>query len=740
MSSGSVSEVRKERGTSMGYNLEAAAARMTELAPRPEYAEAALRNLQQWLDAERFDAYRPLLVAMLEAGAWDTLLDSFYRVLPFGTGGRRGPVGVGPNRMNPWALGTSVQGNIHFLRDRFGEEAKLSVVIAADVRIFTDLRGVFPEGVENPLLGMTSEDLSRQAAAIYVANGVDVHMLKPGSGRFLATPELSFLIRWLGAQGGLNVSASHNHPDDTGGKFYTEQGAQEVPPDDERMVDLVARVETVHTMSWEDAVASGRIHFLDLDSHTAYLDEVAKVLRGDERDAKIVFTNLHGVGDTNAGEALERAGFDVHYVESQRSHDGLFPNVRFRAPNPEYPSAFIEAQELANEIGADLILGTDPDADRIGGMVPNVRKGPGQWRFLTGNELSVLVAAARFDGAEQGKIGIKTEVTTSLFSRVVRAAGGQVVEHLLVGCKYIAGVMRELETSGRSGDVRGELTDVLIGTEESHGFLLSPAMRDKDGATPALVLAELASREKRAGRSLLTALESLYRAHGAVANIQVPLVMAGAVGRGRIEAIQRVLRASPPESIGGRVVTAFFDRQDEDGVFGEIVSETDRAARDVMAFDLGPDHRLVIRPSGTEPKTKIYAEAIVPVVDDLDAALAQAREEAQGLADDFVRIALEVVGMELDEVGRHCSALLGVEERIHFADEVLPMVVKQALSGASEDAMRQFLTERIGNWGGDGIGMTASGYFWWRQQGQAPGGLSHEQLGRLDRVWGATPE
>ncbi len=722
----------------MGYDLEAVAAQMGEIAPRPEYARAAMTNLREWLDAERFSDYRPLLVAMLEAGSWDTLLDSFYRVLPFGTGGRRGPVGVGPNRMNPWALGTSVQGNIEFLRERFGGVAGLSVVIAADVRVFTDLRGVFPKGVENPLLGMTSEDLSRQAAAIYAANGVHVHMLEPGCGRFLATPELSFLIRWLGANGGLNVSASHNHPDDTGGKFYTEQGAQEVPPDDEKMIDFVARVEAVNTMSWQDAVASGYIHFLGQDSHEAYLDEVSTVLSGDERDARVVFTNLHGVGDTNAGEALEKAGFEVHYVESQRSHDGLFPNVRFRAPNPEYPSAFIEAQEVANEVDADLILGTDPDADRIGGMVPNPAAGPGQWRFLTGNELSVLVAAARFHGAVPGKIGIKTEVTTSLFSRVVRAAGGQVVDHLLVGCKYIAGVMRDLETTGQSGEVRGEVGDVLVGTEESHGFLLSTNMRDKDGASPALVLAELASREKRAGRSLLEFLESLYRRHGAVVNIQVPLVMAGAVGRGRIEAIQREVRATPPVEIGGRGVTAFYDRQDEGGVFGPIVSGTDRAARDVMAFSFGPDHRLVIRPSGTEPKTKIYAEAAVSVGDDLDAALSLAREQAQGLADDFVNYALDLVGLDLDGAGKHCSALLGVEERIDFTKEVLPAVHERLLAGASEGDLETWLRQRIGHWGGDGIGMTTGGYLWWRSQGDLVGALDEKHLACLDRIWGVT--
>ncbi len=719
----------------MPFDRQHAETKMAALAPQPEHAADAARNLEEWFVEERFSPYRELLEAMVAAGDWDTLLDSFYRVLPFGTGGRRGPVGVGPNRMNPWALATSVQGNVDFLRQRFGAATQLRVVIASDVRVFTDLRGVFPTGVLNPLLGMTSVQLSQQAAAIYAANGVDVYMLEPSSGRFLATPELSFLIRWLSAHGGLNVSASHNHPDDTGGKFYTEQGAQEVPPDDERMVERVAQVRSVTTMSWEQATASGRVHFLDQASHEAYLAEVATVLRGEERDARIVFTNLHGVGDTNAGEALQRAGFEVHYVASQRAHDGLFPEVPFRAPNPEYPSAFLAAQRLGDEVGADLILATDPDADRIGAVVPDPSGGPGCWRFLTGNELSVLVAAARFEGAKPGAIGIKTEVTTSLFSRVVRAAGGQVVEHLLVGCKYIAGVMRELEERGSSGDVVGGLDDVLIGTEESHGFLLSGKMRDKDGASPALVLAELASREKRAGRSLLEALQRIYARHGAVANVQVPLVMAGAVGRGRIEAIQAQLRAMPPASIGGRPVTGFFDRQDEQGVFGPIVSGTDRAARDVLAFALGSDHRLVIRPSGTEPKTKIYAEAIVPVEGDLDAALERARCEAKELADDFVRLALEVVGLQLDEVGRRCSALLGVEERMRFAEQVLPALVERVRTGQSGAQLVQWLEHEIGAWGGDGRGMTVAGYRWWREHRAHTAGLTSAQLATLDTLY-----
>ncbi len=700
---------------------------MTSIASDPGQARDALASIELWSTAPGFVSYQPLLSALIERERFDLLLDSFYRVLPFGTGGRRGPVGLGPNRINPWTLGTSVQGNIEFLRARFGADASLSVVIASDVRVFSDLKEAFPAGVSSPLLGMSSVDLAQQAAAIYVANGVDVFMAEPGSGRYLSTPELSFLIRVLGAQGGLNVSASHNHPDDNGGKFYTELGAQEVPPYDEQMVDLVEAVREVRSCSWEEAQATGRVRFVGEDLHEAYLADGSLVLSGTERGARIVFTNLHGVGDQTVGEALERAGFEVHYVPSQRAHDGSFPGVRFRAPNPEYPTALQQAEELGTRIGADLILATDPDADRIGGMAPV----EGGWRFLTGNELSALVAAARFEGAPPGKIGIKTEVTTSLFSRVVLAAGGQLVDNLLVGCKYIAGVLHGLETTGESSGVTGSVDDVLIGTEESHGFLLRASTRDKDAVPPALVLAELTAVRKAQGSSLAEALEELYKAHGAVANVQIPLVMAGAVGRGRILAIQEALRRTPLTEIAGRAVTAFHDRQDEAGVFGPIVSGTDRSSRDVLAFQMGPDHRLVIRPSGTEPKTKIYAEAIVPAGDDVGQALIEADRQARELATDFVRHALAAIGMELGPAGLFCSPLLGIDERVAFASQVLPGAVAQAEAGVPGPDIAAQVLATLQGWGGDGVGMTADGYRWWRDNGDAPPSV----VQALDPIW-----
>jgi len=712
----------------MTIDLQHVHAQLLPLASESAHADAARDWIGRWLEGEDFVAWRPLLLGLIEGGHWDTLLDSFYRVLPFGTGGRRGPVGLGPNRMNPWSLGTSVIGNIRFLRERFGDDAPLSVVVAADVRVFRDLRGTFPAGVANPLLGLSSVELGKQAAALYAAEGLDVHMLDPERGGFLSTPELSFLIRRLGASGGLNVSASHNHPDDNGGKFYTEQGAQEVPPHDARMVEHVVAVDSLRAASWDDALASGRIHFLDEGLHDEYLAESSSVLAGTERGARVVFSNLHGVGDTNAGEALERAGFEVHYVASQREHHGAFPNVRFRAPNPEYPTAYAEAVVLADEVDADLILTTDPDADRIGAMVPTGDR----WRFLTGNELSSLVAAARFRGVAPGKIGIKTEVTSQLFSRVVAAAGGQVVDHLLVGCKYIAMVMRELETTGRFGDITGSVGDVLIGTEESHGFLLTPNIRDKDAAAPALVLAELCADRKAAGSSMLEALLDLYREHGAIANVQVPLVMAGAIGRQRILKLQAGLRSAPPSQIAGRSVTAFFDRQDEAGVFGPIVSVTDAAARDVLSFQLGPDARLVIRPSGTEPKTKIYAEAVVPVDGDVDAALAAAKEQAEDLALDFIAQALRHIGLEVPSPGLRCSPLLGIDERIAFGAQVWPEALRRAQSGATGAELRAWLDETIGGWGGDGRGMTSPAWAWVRDQSSD---LAPDVVAAFDEAW-----
>src|SRR5690348_14852734 len=232
----------------------------------------ALKFLRQWLTEPEFAAYRPQLEWLIRTAQWPGLLDRFYQILPFGTGGRRGAVGVGPNRMNFWTLGASVQGHCEYLKERFPGVTPLRVVLAYDVRRFEDRRKSYNHELPNPVLHVSSRDFAQYAAGVYTANGIHVHILPENSPRFLATPELSYAVRLLGAHGGLNMSASHNPPDDNGAKFYDERGGQPVPPDDQIMADLVDQVTTIRALPWPEAVRGGKVHFVDDVPHHAYIE------------------------------------------------------------------------------------------------------------------------------------------------------------------------------------------------------------------------------------------------------------------------------------------------------------------------------------------------------------------------------------------------------------------------------------------------------------------------------------
>src|SRR5262245_13589959 len=238
--------------------------------------DKALAYLEQWLTGADFALYRPQIEWLVQEKQWTGLLDRFYQILPFGTGGRRGAVGVGPNRMNPWTLSASVQGHCEYLKERFPDAAKLFVVLAFDVRRFQDVRKQYHPQLPNPVLGLSSKDLARIAAGVYAANGIGSHILPPDSQRYMATPELSHAIRHYGAHGGLNISASHNPPDDNGGKFYDERGGQPVPPDDQIMADLVDQVAAIKSMAWPDTLRSGMVLPIEDSVHRAYIDLNAK--------------------------------------------------------------------------------------------------------------------------------------------------------------------------------------------------------------------------------------------------------------------------------------------------------------------------------------------------------------------------------------------------------------------------------------------------------------------------------
>jgi phosphoglucomutase len=630
-------------------------------------ADAAIKNqalarLGQWLAEPDFAAYRPQLEWLIGNAQWAGLLDRFYQILPFGTGGRRGAVGVGPNRMNLWTLAASIQGHCEYLKERFPEAGAIHVVLAYDVRQFEDKRRQYNPGLPNPVLHLSSRDLAQYAAGVYAANGVHAHILPADSKHYLATPELSFTIRFLKAHGGLNISASHNPPDDNGGKFYDERGGQPVPPEDQIMADLVDQVTHIKATPWSEAARSGRVHFLDMAPHRAYIDLCRKQsLTPPPRneDFTIVFTPMHGVGSLTAMEALVAMGFRVVPVAEQMAPNGQFPNVT-KTPNPEVPESMDRAAVVAAEHKADLVLSTDPDADRLGAMTPDRIGG---WRFVSGNEIAALLTHFKLSKlSQQGRlppspIVICTEVTTGQVTRIARHFKAQLVNDLLVGFKYIGDVLWQLEQNGSYEDVHGSPDDFVIGVEESHGALTTPQIRDKDAAGAAVLLAELALDQKRRGQSVLDYIERLQREFGYYHNVGIPVFMAGVHGKQQMGLMLDRLRATPPKEIGGLAVTRFADRRDENGRLGPIKGATDAASRNVLVFHFGEQARVVLRPSGTEPKAKIYLEACSPPCAPgtppgrWRQTCHEVDELAKRLGEAFVRQALALIGLDPSAAG-----------------------------------------------------------------------------------------
>jgi phosphoglucomutase len=648
--------------------------------------DQALKYLTHWLAVPEFAAYLPQLRWLIEQQQWAGLLDRFYQILPFGTGGRRGPVGIGPNRMNMWTLGASVQGHCEYLKERFPGVQPLQVALAYDVRQFEDKNKRYNSALPNPVLHLSSRAFAQYAAGVYVANGIHAYILPDGSKRYQSTPELSFTIRRLKCHGGLNISASHNPPDDNGGKFYDERGGQPVPPDDQIMADLVEQVTAIKSLTWSEATRSGRIHWLDDEPHKAYLDLCLKqslVPPPKSDEIRVVFTPLHGVGSMQALEVLSKQGFRITPVEDQMRPDGQFPNVT-QSPNPEVPASLDRAENIAREIGADLVIATDPDADRLGGMSkvdgeqwtvgsentkspspstvhrsPTAIHGPPPtYAFLTGNSLAAMLTyfkLAKLSASGQmpaSPIVITTLVTTSMVTRIARQFGCQVVDNLMVGFKYIADVLWHLEQSGQYEDVRGTPADLIVASEESHGILVTPHIRDKDGGASALLLAELALDQKRKGKTVEDYWQGLLKQFGYFKNDLANIAMSGVEGKQEMAKMLDLLRQSPPREIGGLKVTSFEDLRNENCWLGPIKGATDFAARNFLIFRFGDQARIALRPSGTEPKAKAYVEvSSAPCkAGTPDAAWLQNCRQvdalAAELARDFLSKALGLVGIK----------------------------------------------------------------------------------------------
>ncbi len=568
-----------------------------------KYANSALKWLETWLTDEAFKDYVPQIAYLIKKEKWNFLMDSFYQVIPFGTGGRRGLVGVGPNRINTWTIQASAQGHSQYLLRQYGEQAKQrGVILAFDVRKYTQT-GIYDETLANPVRNLDGRRLANAAAAVYAANEIKVYMFKAER----STPELSYAIRYLNAVSGDMFSASHNLPSDNGKKVYDQYGGQLIPPEDQILVDEVAgNVTEIKVVDIDEAAERGMIELIDEQVDHAYYDAVSQVSLSDERELKIVYSPLHGTGLTSVYPILRKLDFDVTLDPRTSNLSGAFENVTFNIPNPEVIESFDNALPFARKVNADILISTDPDADRIGVMINH----NGSWQFLTGNEIGIILtnyAISKYRSIgrlNRENVMIKTDVTSSLMQKIAQENGVQCIGDLLVGFKYIADEMNKIETEGN-------INDFIFGAEESHGYLTGNYARDKDAACAAIWLSEHAAELKKQQKTLLDDLNELYASYGYCHNYLTEIRLLGAKGMEQIGLIMDHLRNTKIESFGNFSVKERLDRRRGDPQ--PHLSKTDTSARNILIYyiDSLPETtaiKLTVRPSGTEPKIKMYLE------------------------------------------------------------------------------------------------------------------------------------
>jgi phosphoglucomutase len=586
------------------------ARRLEAIAREPNGGAAAAETLRSWLATNQPFVPAAELARFAGEAPAALIVDSFRCDIPFGTGGRRGRVGIGPNRINPRTLALTVAGHCEFLR-KTADWDDLLVVVANDTRVFTDINALHTfMGQDWSLLGTSSRSLALLACQIYAVYGVETVMTAPtDDSAYMPTPELSFAIRHLGAAGGLNVSASHNHPDDNGLKVYTPTGGQYCPPDDANLSSTVEQVVLDPEIEILVAGHLGAAGEIPAEVHRRYIDMYvsrAQVLCATSAAvrsaAPIVYTPLCGTGLANVGETLTGAGYQLH-VPPDQYPDGSFAPIPLRSPNPEIPGVTDPAIEFADGQGAELVLSTDPDADRLG---VEVRLPSGEWRHLTGNQIGAIIgyflaadpAGPRLSGSV---------VTTVATSRVLRAiaklgSGVDITDDLMIGFKFIGQLLDNAEAEGA-------LPALVLASEESHGYLTTTDLRDKDAASGAYLIAHLHALMRSSGRTLWDYLMQVFDATGVHIEHGRSLVLLGADGAQTIGAVMRSLRERPMERLGSEPV---IGRQDflVDGTTGPL-TEGEKASRNVL--ELTSEHyRLLVRPSGTEAKLKYYFDYTEP--------------------------------------------------------------------------------------------------------------------------------
>ncbi len=547
--------------------------------------EVFLQKAQEYIDFEQDPFFRDQVIKLVKEQNFTELSDRFYTDLEFGTGGLRGVIGGGYNRMNPFVVRKSTQGLANYIKKAVPIDEALAV-IAYDSRNFSDL-------------------FALEAALMLCANGIRTYLftgLRP-------TPELSFAVRYLKATAGIVVTASHNPPEYNGYKVYWKDGAQVVPPHDKGIIQEVRAVKDLAApLSKEDAIKQGLLVMIDKEIDDPFISMVKgcalrpDLIKQKGKDLKVVFTPLNGTGAMPVSRSLSEMGIEVTFVPEQKDPDGNFPTVGY--PNPEEASAMKLALDLAKKVGADLVMGTDPDADRLGIAAPD----NGEFKLITGNQLGALLAyyiistRSELGNLPQNAAFIKTIVTTELQCLIAQDFRVKCY-NTLTGFKWIGEKIRQFEESADGPSYIG-------GGEESYGYLVNTQVRDKDAVSAATMTAEMALYFLSQGRTLWDQLRIIWQKYGYFEEALISNTFKGESGLRKMNDLMDKIRNNPPCTFGEQDVIMVKDYRDGTINYVKekaIKKEIDLPSSNVVQFVLADRSVVTARPSGTEPKIKFYA-------------------------------------------------------------------------------------------------------------------------------------
>lgn len=566
------------------------------------------QKVSSWLNGA-YDEETKNSIKNLQQTNADELADAFYRNLEFGTGGLRGIMGIGTNRMNKYTVGMATQGYANYLKKSFPSE-EIKVAIAHDSR-------------------NNSRFFAETVANVFAANGIKVFLFED----LRPTPELSFTIRHLGCKGGVVCTASHNPKEYNGYKAYWDDGGQLVPPHDKAVIAEVEKIADVTDVKWNGGEEN--ITLIGKEMDEAYIKMVKSLsvypeVIQQQKELKIVYTPIHGTGITLVPQVLKEYGFEnVTIVEEQAIPDGNFPTVVY--PNPEEKEAMSLGLKKAEEIDADILCATDPDADRVGIGVKNTE---GEWVLMNGNQTAVLafnymIESRKEKGLQQpNDMVVKTIVTTDMIDIIAERSGVKCY-NVLTGFKWIAELIKEKEST----------ENYVIGGEESYGLMIGSQIRDKDAVSAVAILCEMAAYEKSKGRSLYQKMLDLYVQYGYYQEDLISITKKGRNGQQEIAEMMEGFRANPPQELAGSKVVQLLDyeRQVKTNLATGNTEKITLPKSNVLQFITEDGSKISARPSGTEPKIKFYfsVNSALPSVDQFEEVQQKAKDKIKRIISDM---------------------------------------------------------------------------------------------------------